>query len=121
MTMNEDDETEKLLDPAAERLRRRMVRLLAVSTGIMVIGLMTVVGAIVYKVSEPSSEGAGAGRATPSGTMAIELPAGSQPRDMALDGNRALIRVEHEGGEGLILVDLTTGGVLARYDFQQTR
>jgi hypothetical protein len=50
--VNEDDLEEKPLDPEMEKVRRKMVRLLAVSIGIMFIGLMTVLGAIVYKFTQ---------------------------------------------------------------------
>jgi hypothetical protein len=52
--INEDDLEEKPLDPEMEKVRRKMVRLLAVSIGIMFIGLMTVLGAIVYKFTQPT-------------------------------------------------------------------
>ena len=44
------DEDEKPLDPAVERVRRKMVRLLVISVSIMMIGLMSVLGSIVYKL-----------------------------------------------------------------------
>ncbi|MBB3236343.1 hypothetical protein FHS20_003221 [Phyllobacterium endophyticum] len=47
------DGDEQPLDPAMERVRRKMIRLLAVSIGIMVIGLMAVLAAIVYKINQP--------------------------------------------------------------------
>ena len=48
--VNDDDLDEKPLDPEMEKVRRKMVRLLAVSIGVMFIGLMAVLGAIVYKI-----------------------------------------------------------------------
>jgi hypothetical protein len=50
--VNQDDLEEKPLDPDMEKVRRKMVRLLAVSIGIMFIGLMAVLGAIVYKFTQ---------------------------------------------------------------------
>ena len=58
--INEDDLDEKPLDPEMEKVRRKMVRLLAVSIGIMFIGLMTVLGAIVYKFTSSDDPAAGA-------------------------------------------------------------
>jgi hypothetical protein len=46
-----DKEEEKPLDPAAERLRRKMVRLMAVSIGTMFIAVFAVLFAIVYKMN----------------------------------------------------------------------
>ena len=47
-----DTDDDAPLDPAAERLRRKLVRLLLVSGGIMMLGLIAVFAAIVYKLSE---------------------------------------------------------------------
>ncbi|MEM9222231.1 MAG: hypothetical protein AAGB11_07515 [Pseudomonadota bacterium] len=47
-----DIEEEGELDPAMERVRRKLVRLLFVSTGIMVLGLAAVVAGIFYRVSQ---------------------------------------------------------------------
>lgn len=43
------------LDPAAERVRRKMVRLLAVSIGIMFIGVFAVLAAIVWQLGEATT------------------------------------------------------------------
>ncbi|SKA14220.1 hypothetical protein [Consotaella salsifontis] len=112
--MDRTDEPETPLDPAAEILRRRMVRLLAVSIGVMAVGFMTVVGVIVYRATRPVEAPAFAAKGEP---FAVDLPAGTVVRDVSLDGDRALLHVGGEGGEGMILMDLSTGAVLARYAF----
>ena len=43
------------LDPAAERVRRKMVRLLAVSIGIMFVGVFAVLAAIVWQLGEATT------------------------------------------------------------------
>ncbi len=43
---------EPQIDPAMERVRRKMVRLLIISIAIMVIGLMAVLAAVVYKINK---------------------------------------------------------------------
>lgn len=43
---------EKPLDPAVERVRKKMLRMMFVSVGVMLIGLMAVLGAIVYKLGK---------------------------------------------------------------------
>ena len=45
------DEQEAPLDPAFEKVRRKMVRLLIVSASVIVLGLMAVVFSIVYRVN----------------------------------------------------------------------
>jgi len=47
-----ENEDEGELDPAMERVRRKLVRLLIVSSGIMVLGFAAVVAGIFYRVSE---------------------------------------------------------------------
>jgi hypothetical protein len=75
--INQDlDGEEEPLDPAMERVRRKMIRLLAVSIGIMVIGLMAVLAAIVYKINQPVQETAAPARS--------DLP--GQPLGAALAG-----------------------------------
>ncbi|WP_200944748.1 MULTISPECIES: fimbrial protein [unclassified Aureimonas] len=112
MTEIGDDAAEKPLDPATERLRRKMVRLLALSVSTLFIGVMAVLGAIVYKLNRD---------APPSGTeaadLAIALPAGSILLDMATSGDTALLRLAPNDGApaSLLRIDLATGAVIARY------
>ncbi|MEM7694733.1 MAG: hypothetical protein AAF318_09800 [Pseudomonadota bacterium] len=49
--MDERDE-EGDLDPAMERVRKKLARLLFFSTGIMVLGLLAVVAGIFYRVGQ---------------------------------------------------------------------
>lgn len=91
-----DTPAEKPLDPEMEKIRRKMVRTLVISIGTMVIGLMAVAGAIVYKVSSGSngqrSENAG-GRVPAQAPQeaAAALPAGFSVSQVALDGSRILL------------------------------
>lgn len=47
----QQEHQEQPLDPAMERVRRKMVRLLAVSISVMLLGLMAVLVAVVYKIN----------------------------------------------------------------------
>ena len=114
-----DHEEEQPLDPAAERLRRKMARLVVVSGGIMMLGLIAVFAAIVYKlgmVGDAAPPGA-AGERFPASIVEapIVLPRGARLSAADLDGNRALLTVETNGASTLLLVDLATGNVLGRY------
>jgi len=86
----EDQDTE--LDPAMERVRRKLTRLLAVSAGIMGLGFLAVLVAVIYRVSEdtarlgdPVEESIGAAPgdvrsvAVGDGTLAVVL-GGDDPR-----------------------------------------
>ena len=114
---------EEPLDPVMERVRKKMIRLLVISIGIMVIGLMAVLGAIVYKISNPSSlqeassQPQTAGEVSGSqGTLAenveLELPDGAVILSTSLTDNRLLISVRlADGSPEFRVVDLTSGQV----------
>jgi hypothetical protein len=113
-----DSEDEAPLDPAAERLRRKLVRLLFVSGGIMMLGLIAVFATIVYKVSA-RGEGAGQLSAASPVVANIAIPPGYRIVTTALDGNRALLTLAApDGSTSLLLVDLGSGKPLGRYAVQ---
>ncbi len=106
--MSASDEDDQPLDPALERVRRKMIRLLVVSFGIMTVGLMAVLGTIVYRLGERADQNFG-------GT--IELPAGAAISQTSLDGERALLTITLAGGgRELWLVDLRDGQRLGKLD-----
>ena len=112
------DEEEAPLDPAAERLRRKLVRLLFVSGAIMVLGLIAVFSAIVYKVNGAGGSGVGQqGLASADlRTAPISLPQGARIVSTALDGERALLHVEAaDGSASLLLVDLASGDAIRTF------
>ena len=93
------------------------MRLLFVSGGIMMLGLIAVFAAIVYKLSA----GAPAGPSPPALSAAapaegsLAVPAGHRLVNASLDGDRALLSLEGpDGSIVLVLVDLATGAELAR-------
>ncbi|HET7411484.1 MAG TPA: hypothetical protein VFJ18_02385 [Pararhizobium sp.] len=115
-----DERDEKPLDPAFENVRRKMIRLLAISIGIMCIGLIAVAAAIVYKVSttsEPKTPAATSDKAVPAGAPAeatAKLPAGFTVSDVRLDGNRILFYGKAADGVPHALVfDIGAGRIVA--------
>ena len=123
MAVYDPDDEEPPLDPAAERLRRKLSRLLMVSGGIMMLGLIAVFAAIVYKLNQPRNAVPAAAASSPfAGSVVdakIALPAGVHVKAAALEGNRALLTLESgDGRESLLLVDLATGSILGRYALQ---
>ena len=52
--IEQDEQEDKPLDPAMEKVRRKMIRLQIVSGSVMFISLMAVFGAVVYKAMGPS-------------------------------------------------------------------
>jgi hypothetical protein len=96
-TIKENSDDEKPLDPAIEALRQRLVRLMAVSIGIMMVGLFAVLGAIVYKTYSGTSR-----IAATDGTIAI--PAGMKVLDQSLDGDRLALRLQGADGAQIIML-----------------
>lgn len=120
-----DEQDEKPLDPAMERVRRKMLRLLIISIGIMFTGLMAVLIAIVYKfTSAPSKATNPAVAATalkvPGDenmlTGDIALPAGTRIISQSVNGSRLSMMTEAAGGEQeIVIYDMNAGRVIARF------
>ncbi len=124
-----DPNQEPALDPAMERVRRKMIRLLAVSIGVMLIGLMAVLAAVVYKINKapeaPEQEDL---RSDIPGQTAvvpeqpfkmvesqITLPEGTRLLSQSLSGN--LISLETllpDGGTEIIVYDFKESRIAAR-------
>ena len=105
-----DTEDEKPLDPAVENVRRKMVRFFAINIGILMIALMAVLGAVVYKATRP---------AAPSGeviTGEIRLEPGERILSQAVGDGRLSLLVESANGErAIIIIDTQDGRVIARH------
>ncbi len=113
-------------------MRRKLIRLLVASFGIMILGLAAVTAAIVYKINErndgaDTAAGTMAGTKTETGRLsvettiagAIDLPAGARILASSLDGDHALITIAlPDGATQLLVIDLPTGKVFVRYDLR---
>ena len=114
-------------------MRRKLVRLLVISFGIMVLGLGAVIAAIVYKInernegSENTAAGMAAGPMSARGVLsaetavagAIDLPAGARILASSLDGDNALITIAlPDGAMQLLVIDLPSGKIFVRYDLR---
>ncbi len=118
-----DDTDEKPLDPAAERVRRKLVRFVAVNLGILFVAVMAVLGAVVYK---SGLIGGGGDTAEVAGVPAtigpilsageIPLPAGARIVSHGISGNRLSLHVETaDGANAIFLYDLAEGRMLGRF------
>ena len=117
------DGDEQPLDPAMERVRRKMIRLLAVSIGIMVIGLMAVLAAIVYKINQPIEDAVDSPRSEMAGQPlsaaltgeSITLDPGTRILSHNLSDNTLSLETRLVNGARQILVyDIATKRVIAR-------
>lgn len=111
---SDDDPEDKPLDPAVERVRRKIVRFMAINLGLLFVALMAVAAAIVYQA------GGGDGTAGPSALDGrIALPQGSRIVSQALSGDRLSLEVALEGGGHAIFVyDLAAARLIGRYDIE---
>ena len=110
-----DERDEAPLDSAAERLRRKMVRLLAVSIGTMFVAVMAVLGAVVYKLSQRDAPAAAASAAP----LAIDLPAGAVVKEMAAGDGAILLRVREGTIARLLHGAAATGRIVGRYELRR--
>ncbi len=111
--MTDETGAEPPLDPAFEKVRRKMVRLLAISIAVLFVGLIAVLSAVVYRTADTApTTGEAAGEETGA---PITLPQGARILETSLSADRILIRVATGDGEEILLVDRATGSVAARY------
>jgi len=113
---NFPDEEEKPLDPAVEKIRRKMVRLLFISSSVIVLALMTVLGSIVYKANKNSAT-AEIPPANPQAAIAlarqtVTLPTGFTLESTTVDGNRIWFMGTVDGKHMMIAHDIITGKTL---------
>lgn len=118
----DDDNEEKPLDPAVEKVRKKLVRFVAINLGLLFVALMAVVAAIVYKSGRSDQQAAGPTSVVPSpaegGTIEgdIVLPAGARLLSHSLSGDRILLDAELAGGgRALFLYDIAEKRMIGRF------
>ncbi|MAS15653.1 MAG: fimbrial protein [Nitratireductor sp.] len=114
----QEDLEQEELDPAAERVRRKMVRFMAINLGILFAAVMAVVLAFVYKTLSSAPEEPAATIALPGDAVEgrIDLPQGARILSQSLDGVRVSLHLRlADGAEELRLFDLTSGQMIARF------
>jgi hypothetical protein len=117
--LNTDLENEeKPLDPAAERVRRKLVRFMAINLGILFVAVMVVIAAVVYRSwSTPKTP---AELAPPVGETAnapLVIPAGARVISQSIAGGRLSLHVGLDPqGEAILIYELPSGRQIGRYD-----
>ena len=107
----DDEIEEKPLDPAVERVRKKLVRFVAINLGLLFAALMAVVAAIVYKSGQtpPPADG-------PAAVAEIALPAGAKMIGHGFSGGQFSIDAElADGSRVIILYDVAGKKVVGRY------
>ncbi|MHC5233788.1 hypothetical protein [Brucella sp. LJL56] len=122
-----DEQAEPQLDPAMERVRRKMIRLLAVSIGVMLIGLMAVLVAVVYKINRaPETPPVEEARSDIPG-QAVSAPVKPEPPKLIesqinLTPGTRLLSQSLSGNELSLETLLPDGGTeLIIYDYRESR
>jgi hypothetical protein len=115
-----DDQTdEKPLDPAVERVRRKLLRFVAINLGLLFAAVIIVIAAVVYKSATSGTPPTSATDIrVPSGETIeadIPIPAGARIGSHTLSGNRVSLDLELPTSRHVILVyDLAERRVIAR-------
>lgn len=128
--MEMDEIEDKPLDPELEKVRRKMIRLLGVSIGIMFVGLMAVLAAVVYKVTQQDEETpvAASETAVPvetapvaaAGPVEAALPPGFVVEDVSLDGGNILFFGRLENFEArAFIVDVASGRIVGELTIER--
>jgi hypothetical protein len=118
-----DDPDDKPLDPAVEKVRRKLVRFVGINLGLLFVALMAVVGAIVYKTRTEAPAVATLPMTdipTPAAGVVAEggivLPRGATILTQSLSGGRIALDVAlADGGRAIFLYDLAERRVIGRY------
>lgn len=119
----DDDDREKPLDPAVERVRRKLIRFMAINLGLLFLALMAVAVAIVYRAGrneEPPAPAVPELPAPPQGQMLygeIALPQDARVLGHTLAGSRIGLDVMLADGKRAIFVyDTAAGRIVGRFD-----
>lgn len=96
----------------------RALKFLVIAMGVMiVVGLLTVIGRIVYLASTGPRQAAVASssiRLAPS--VKLALPAGAHIRQVSLSGDRLAVHYETASGTGIALINLASGAIVSRIE-----
>lgn len=86
-----------------------------VMTAMLVIGVITLIGRIIYLASNRTDPplGVAAGSALKP-EAAVALPAGHEVKSITMSGNRLVVHHVGPTGDGVAILDLATGQVVSR-------
>ncbi|WFP77815.1 fimbrial protein [Mesorhizobium sp. WSM4906] len=113
-----DEDEEKPLDPAAEKVRRKLIRFMVVNLGLLFLALMVVIGALVYKARNAPVVGS-----VPAGDVQVPtlsgdivLPVGAKVVSQALSGNRLSIDAElADGSRSIFIYDIAERRMIGQF------
>lgn len=93
----------------------RGLKIAVITMGVLIVlGVLTVIGRIVYLASRgPAQSVSGAGLAA---STRLSLPAGAAIRSISLSGDRMAVHYDASTGAGIAILDLASGRVLTRVE-----
>ncbi len=115
--MTYDNTEEQPLDPVMERVRKKMIRLMAISIGIMMVGLFAVLFAIIYKFSNQGEDQERASGQVPGSAVEtnLGLPSSSEILSSSVHENRLVLDIRSaDGSRQYIFIDIVTGRVTGK-------
>ncbi|TPK95627.1 fimbrial protein [Mesorhizobium sp. B2-4-14] len=116
-----DEDHEKPLDPEVEKVRRKLIRFVGINLGLLLLALMVVIGALVYKArnTPPASPSLAGDVQAPAGEPIgadIVLPVGAKVVSQSLSGNRISIDAElADGGRTIFVYDTAERRLIGRF------
>ncbi|OBQ66446.1 fimbrial protein [Mesorhizobium erdmanii] len=112
---------EKPLDPEVEKMRGKLVRFMAINLGLLLLALMVVIAAIVYKARKapPVAPPLAGDIQVPAGEPLsgdIVLPVGAKVISQSLSGNRVSIDAElTDGSRAIFVYDIAERRVIGQF------
>ncbi|MER9233469.1 fimbrial protein [Mesorhizobium sp. M0622] len=119
-----DEDEEKPLDPEVEKVRRKLVRFVAINLGLLFLALMVVIAALVYKApnAPPVAPPLTSDVQVPAGEPVsgdIVLPVGAKVISQSLSGNRLSIDAElADGSRAIFVYDITERRIVGRFSIR---
>lgn len=98
------DNSEVPLDPQQEAIVRKLKRMAIFSSGLMIVGVLAIIGVIVYRLYNPAL----APKAAPLPAITNALPKGSKIVSTAVSDGRVVVTIERDGVTEIRVFDLST-------------
>jgi hypothetical protein len=109
------DLEEKPLDPAVERVQKKLRRLILVAGLTLGIGLIAIFAGIIYRVSTLDGK---ARPASSAASVAAAIPEDARLVSTTPVGPNLVLTYEHPGGTTLVLIDTARLQVIGRLDLK---
>lgn len=118
------DDDEPPLDPGLEKVRRKLVRFIAINLGLLFLALMVVIVALVYKSRSTKAPAPSLTSEIPVHgdeqlTGDIVLPVGAKVVSQSLSGNRLSIDAElADGTRAIFIYDVAERRMIGRFSIR---